>query len=167
MLTGGKVATWSLQATRRGFINPVACLRPEYADSSEVPLAHRVFSLHRHDQGKRSIPRGETLFVNRANMNNRTLLQGCRVRADCSRTASAHTGWLSGYDPRSTLARDAIHHDASSTGEVTAQIGHRIIQSEAVNQCLQRHQLALAAFVTAYVDTVVVILDILERCRDV
>jgi hypothetical protein len=77
--------------------------------------------------------------------------------------ASAHTGRLSGYNPGSTLTSDAIYHDASSTVEVTAQIRHRIIQPKAVDQSLQRDQLAVTALVTAYVDAVVVVLNVLER----
>jgi len=75
-----------------------------------------------------------------------------------------HLPRLSRHDPGRSLVRDAMHHDASSIAEVTAQIRHRIIQPEPVNQFLQGHQLAVTAFVTTHADTVVVIPDVLKRC---
>ena len=50
---------------------------------------------------------------------------------------------------------------------MTAQIGDRVIKSKAFDQVLQRDSLAVATFVTANVDTVVVIKDVLQGCRGV
>lgn len=74
---------------------------------------------------------------------------------------------LSGYDPCSALAVDAVGHRAPGTGEMAAQIGDRVVRAEPVNQVLQWDQLAVAAFVTADVDTIVVIHDVLQGCRGV
>jgi hypothetical protein len=74
---------------------------------------------------------------------------------------------LSRYDPCRTPAHDAIHHDASGTGEVLAEVRHWVISPESVDQILQRDQLAVTALVAAYVDPVVVIEDVLECGGDI
>ena len=74
---------------------------------------------------------------------------------------------LTRYNPSRTFASDAVGYCATGTGEVAAQIGDRVVRAKTVDQVLQRDRLAVATFVTANVDAVVVIFDVLQGCRGV
>jgi len=50
---------------------------------------------------------------------------------------------------------------------MTAKVWDRVVGPEAIDQVNQRNQFAVTALVTANVDTVVVIKDVLQGCRGV